>query len=278
MEQVTAPEADFGEAPVWLPGQGGLVWVDQGAGDVLRLTPDGAVERWHVGERAAFVRPRRDGGLVIALARSIAFADDWGAPVTVGPPLWTERDVVLNDGGCAPDGALWAGSAATDFAGARCALLRITGGRATTVVRDVGLSNGIAWSPDGAHAYWTDTLTRRVDILETVADGGVRRRPFVTIEDGAGYPDGLTVDADGRVWVALWDGAAVRCYEPDGTLADVVRLPVRQVTACCFGGPDLDELYVTTKRDGHRADEGTTAGAVFRERPGARGLPVAEAD
>ena len=275
VEQLTPPDVESGETPVWLPSHGGLVWTDQAAGDLLRLDGSGDVERWHVGARVALARPRLDGGLVLALDRSFARADAWGGALDHGAELWSDPDIWFNDGGCDPTGALWAGSAPADYAGTRCALLRHTpDGVTTRVVEAVGLSNGIAWSPDGSLAYWTDTLTGRIDVFDNAPDatGG---RPFATIEDGAGYPDGLTVDAAGRVWVALWNGGAVRCYEPDGTLAEIVEVPVRQVTACCFGGPDLSELYVTTKREGHTPDETTTAGAVFRIVTGATGMPVA---
>lgn len=276
VEQVSPPDAEFGESPVWLPEHGGLVWVDQGAGDVLRLTGSGDVERWRVGSRSAIVRPRSDGGLILALDREFARAPDWGAAVTTADALWPETDVWFNDGTCDPDGSLWCGTAPADYAGTRCALHRLDpDGTTHLVLEGIGLSNGLAWSPDGARAYYVDTLTCRVDVFDAGPQAVTSRRPFVTIEDDAGHPDGLCVDASGRVWVALWGGGAVRCYEPDGTLAEIVEVPVRQVTACAFGGPDLGELYITTKREGHRPDEAGTAGSLFRTRPGATGLPVA---
>jgi len=276
LDQLTAPEAELGEAPVWLPDHGGLCWVDQAAGDALRLTGSGEVERWHVGPRVAIVRARRDGGLILALDRGFGQADAWGALVSTGPQLWPDADVWFNDGTCDPDGTLWCGTAPADFSGTRCALYRhAPDGTTDRVLDGVGISNGLAWSPDGSRTYYVDTLTRRIDVFDGRPSAASPRRPFATIEDGVGYPDGLCVDADGRVWVALWDGGAVRCYEPDGSLAEVIAVPVRQVTACTFGGPDLADLYITTKREGHRPDEAATAGSVFRARPGAVGLPAA---
>jgi sugar lactone lactonase YvrE len=128
-------------------------------------------------------------------------------------------------------------------------------GLTTTVLDDVAVSNGTGWSPDGRLMYYIDSPTRRIDVFDYAETGdGVRlpvdRRPFVTIEDGGGFPDGLTVDAEGCVWVALWEGSAVRRYTPAGTLDRVITLPTPRPTACAFAGPDLTDLYITTARTG----------------------------
>lgn len=276
-EQLTGPVADFGEAPVWIPDAGGLLWVDQEPGDILRLDDTGEPERWHVGDAAGVVRPRTDGGLVLALARSFALATGWGRPLERLADLWPDSDLRFNDGACDPDGRFWCGSTPLDYAGRRATVHRLDPDGTTTRVLDgIGISNGLAWTPDGAGAYYVDTLTGQIDVFDYNRDSGLHaRRPFVRIEDDAGYPDGLCVDADGRVWVALWNGSAVRCYSPVGALEDVVPLPVRQVTACTFGGAPLDELYVTTKRQDFAPGEETKAGALFRVTPGVTGLPAA---
>ncbi len=131
-------------------------------------------------------------------------------------------------------------------------LSRVTGdGTVTVLLDDATVSNGTGWSPDGRLMYYIDTPTRRVDVFDAGEDGTVSgRRPLAVIEEGAGFPDGLTVDADGCVWVALWDGAAVRRYTPSGELDRVIELPVPRVTACAFGGPALTDLYITTARVG----------------------------
>ena len=139
------------------------------------------------------------------------------------------------------------------------------------------LSNGIDWSPDGTNMYYVDSRLQRIDMLDYDAAGGVGgRRTFAEIPPGAGMPDGLTVDVDGHVWVALWGGAAVRRYAPDGTLDRVLSLPVSFVTSCAFGGAQLDELYITTsswKFDAARFQAEPEAGALFVARPGVAGLP-----
>ena len=154
-------------------------------------------------------------------------------------------------------------------------------GSSRVVLDGIEVSNGLGFSPDGSRAYYVDSATRRVDVLDVVPAtedprGLVRRRPFVEIDPDDGMPDGLTVDAEGGVWVALWGGGAVRRYSPDGALDAVVPLPVSQVSACAFGGDDLDRLFVTTSRQGlddPDADE-AASGSLFVADPGVRGLPV----
>lgn len=273
-EQLTGPVAEFGETPVWIPEAGGLLWVDLEAGDVLRLDATGELERWHLGDAVAVVRPRVAGGLVLAPARSFALSGGWGEPVRASDELWPDRDLRFNDGACDPDGWFWCGTSPLDHAGTRASVHRLDpDGTATRALDGIGISNGLAWTPNGTSAYYVDTLTRRVDVFEYGRERGLHgRRPFVRMEDDAGYPDGLCVEAGGRVWVALWNGAAVRCYSPEGALEEVVPLPVRQVTACTFGGSALEDLYVTTKRRGFVPGEETAAGALFRVLPGVAGL------
>jgi sugar lactone lactonase YvrE len=176
----------------------------------------------------------------------------------------------MNEGGCDPAGAFYAGSMAYDARPGAGRLYRLApSGEITVVLPTVTISNGLAWSPDGTLAYYVDTTTGRIDVLD--ADLG-SRRPFVTIPPEHGAPDGITVDAAGAVWVALWGGGAVHRYTTGGMLDGVVHVPVRQVTACTFGGPALDELFITTSRHG-LADPEPGAGALFRATVGVAGLP-----
>jgi sugar lactone lactonase YvrE len=151
-------------------------------------------------------------------------------------------------------------------------LYRLEPDRTVSVVLDsVTCSNGLAWSPDRQTAYYVDSPTQRIDAFDPDLTG---RRPFVTVPAEDGLPDGLTVDAEGGVWVAFYGGSAVRRYAPDGSVSEVLELPVTQVTACTFGGPALDELYITTSRENVADGEQPEAGSVFRARPGVTGLPV----
>ena len=141
------------------------------------------------------------------------------------------------------------------------------------------ISNGLGWSPDRSTMYHVDSPTRRVDAFDfDLASGAIaNRRTVFAFETGAGDPDGMTVDAEGFLWVALWGGRAVRCYSPGGGLDAVVEIPASRVTSCTFGGPDLEELFVTTARRGLGPGELASepaAGGIFRARPGVTGQPA----
>lgn len=271
-EAVTAPVTAHGEGPVWWPAWGGLRWVDMLVGDVLTLLADG-VRSTHVGEVAAAVRPRRCGGMVIAVERGFALADDSGE-IRVLPELWSDPTVRMNEGACDPDGRFYCGSMAYDAAPGRGSVYRLDAdGTVEVVLTGVTISNGLAWSPDGTTAYYIDTPTRRVDAFDYDRERGLHaRRPFVTLAEAQGRPDGLAVDAEGGLWVAMYGGGAVLRFRADGAPDGRVDLPVRDVTACAFGGPALDQLYISTSR--YSADPAPLSGALFRADVDVAGLPT----
>ena len=271
-EQVTDAITYHGEGPCWSDSWGGLRWVDLLAGDLLTLGADGEVRRLHVGDVAAFVRPRTRGGYVVGLERGIALADGPDALPTPLRELWSDPGVRMNEGGCDPWGNLYAGSMAYDVTPGAARLYRIApDGTATVVLDDVTISNGIDFSPDGTRAYYDDTTTGRTDVLDVVDGRLTGRRPF-TGADGES-PDGLVVDSAGNVWVALNGDGRVRCVSPSGEVLAEVDLPVRLVTACTLGGPTLQDLYVTTSRE-NLDDPEPEAGALFRVRVEVPGRPV----
>jgi sugar lactone lactonase YvrE len=151
------------------------------------------------------------------------------------------------------------------------------GGAVERVLDGVTISNGLEWSPDGSSAYYNDTDTYRVDVFDYDREAGlVNRRAFAEVAPEDGRPDGLTVDAEGGVWVALNHSGTVRRYTPDGAADAVVEVPPRQVTACTFGGERLEQLFITTSREGLPPGEDPLAGSLFRAEVGVRGLPVRE--
>ena len=275
-EQLTDPVAYHGEGPVWSPSWGGLRWVDMLAGDVLSLRSDGSVERRNVSEIAAALRPRRGGGSVIAVERGFALEEPDGSLQRLGE-IWADSRARMNEGGCDPDGRFYCGSMAYDQTPRAGVLYRLDPDRSVQVVlRDVTISNGLEWSPDGALAYYNDTATGQISVFDYDAASGLSgRRVFVDIAEG-GSPDGLTVDAEGGVWTAVFDRGEVHRYDSRGALDEVVELSARQVTACTFGGDELDQLFITTSREGLEPDEDPLAGAVFTAAAGVRGLPVRE--
>ncbi|MBY8860553.1 SMP-30/gluconolactonase/LRE family protein [Nocardia sp. CA2R105] len=277
VEQLTAPVAEHGEGPVWCDRWPGLRWVDMLAGDVLELdSGTGEVRRFPVGTVAAALRPRAETGVVLALERGFALADDEFERITPLPELWSDPGIRMNDGGCDPQGRFHCGSMAYAETPGAGALYRLNlDGSVDVELTDVTISNGLAWSPDGTTAYYADTPTHRVDAFDYSPESGLsHRRTAIRVPAEHGSPDGLTVDAEGAVWVALWGGSAVHRYSPDGNLLDIVHLPVSQVTACTFGGPTRTDLYITTSRQGIDPATQPAAGALFRASPGVTGRPT----
>ncbi|MEU5095014.1 SMP-30/gluconolactonase/LRE family protein [Streptomyces sp. NPDC020996] len=272
-EVAVLAEAALGEGPTWDADGERLIWVDILGSRVHTYDPATGhrgvrVVEQHVGA----AKPRAGGGLVLNLRDGVGLVDPDGAF------RWLHREAVPgrrgNDAAVAPDGSLWAGTMRYDEAPGGGTLSRLTGdGTVRAVLDDVAVSNGIGWSPDGRLMYYIDSPTRRIDVFDHDGDGNVTgRRTLARIEDAAGFPDGLTVDADGCVWVALWDGAAVRRYTPSGELDRVVELPVPRPTACAFGGADLTDLYITTARTGLTAPLALSGSLLVV--PGAgKGLP-----
>ena len=273
-EQVTGRLTYHGEGPVWSPRWGGLRFVDMLAGDVLTLRDDGTVERRHVGTVAAAVRPRAGGGAVIGVERGFVLEEPDGS-LTRLPDLWTDDGVRMNEGGCDPDGRMYCGSMAYSKATGAGTLYRLDPDLSVRPVLDgVTISNGLEWSPDGARAYYNDTSSHRISVFDYDVQAGLTaRRTFVRID---GNPDGLTVDAEGGVWTALFGSGVVHRYTAEGVLDAVVEVPARQVTACTFGGAHLDRLFVTTSREDLDPDDDPLAGAVFAASVGVRGMPVRE--
>jgi sugar lactone lactonase YvrE len=275
------------EGPRWHAERGELLWVDI-LGRTLhrgRPGPDGAlasVETITVDRHVGAVAPATSGGYVLAAGTGFLHVDDAGAARELAQPAAGNRDVRMNDGACDAHGRFWAGTMAYDESPGAGALYRLElDGSCTTVLTGLTISNGIGWSPDGATMFLADSGTGRVDAFDFDASSGdlSRRRTVIAIEEPGVAPDGLTVDEDGGIWVALWGGGAVRRYRPDGTLLTVVPLPVDRPTSCAFGGLDRSTLFVTTAR--HGLDEAALtrqphAGRVLRiEGLGVRGAPCA---
>lgn len=274
-EQVTDVCTVHGEGAVWDAATGLVLFVDLEAGNLMSYDPATAeVGRRHLGDVVACVRPRRSGGLVVALERTVALLDLEGTvEAEYGPIL--DEGIRFNEGGCDPAGRFWIGSVADDETPGRGTVHRLDPDSGVHLVLDgVTISNGLAFAADGTRAWYVDTPTGRVDTLVVDAETGTitGRRPFVEVTGG--HPDGIALDAEGGLWVALWEGSAVHRYDADGRLTHVVPLPASQVTCPGFAGPDLTDLYVTTSRRGLPEGREPAAGALFRVRPGIAGVPV----
>ncbi|MFF7677343.1 SMP-30/gluconolactonase/LRE family protein [Actinacidiphila glaucinigra] len=257
VELALKAEARLGEGPTWDPVGARLLWVDILASRVHWYDPAGGGESvMATGQHVGAAKPRAAGGVVVNLRDGVGLYDADGAF------RWLHHDPVpgrrANDAAVDAAGTLWAGTMRYDEAPGGGTLRRVgPDGAVVPVLDDVTVSNGTDWSPDGSLMYYVDSPTRRVDVFDVDRDTGLvrGRRPFAVVEEEAGLPDGLTVDAEGCVWVALWDGAAVRRYTPRGDLDRVVEVPVRRPTACAFGGPSLTDLYITSASTGLDARE-----------------------
>lgn len=249
---------DLGEGPFWDGAAQRLSWVDIGRGELwwAGLGPHGAPQhptRAFGGPVAATLGvavPGTSGGWTCGADGAVLLLDDEGAVLDrleLEPP--TAR---MNDGACDPAGRFWVGSKAHDNAAGAGSLFRVDlDGTVTRVLRGLTIANGLGWSTDGTQMYVTDSAAGAVDAYDYDVDTGDlgSSRPLLRLPAGVGAPDGLTVDADGYLWVAVWGGREVRRYAPDGGLQSVVRLATSHVTSCAFVGPALTDLVVTTARD-----------------------------
>jgi sugar lactone lactonase YvrE len=187
-------------------------------------------------------------------------------------------DTRTNDGACDAVGRIWVGTMARDERSPVAALYRVDADyTVTAVVTGTTISNGLGWSPSGRQFYFIDSPTCRVDVFDCNLGTGEleNRRRFAAVEVEGAVPDGLTVDAEGGVWVALHGGWGLQRFSPEGELVATVALPVERVTSCCFGGDDLRDLYVTTRREGLSASERAAqplAGCLLRLDVGVAGL------
>ena len=239
-----------------------------------RLDEAIASTAWGADDAAMHDLERRFGGAasdaqIVALVDGFHLLDFATGSLSflVGPePVAGTR---LNDGKVGPDGRFWAGTMDEEqLTRPIAALYRLDPDHSLhRVVDGLIVSNGLAWTPDGSRAHYVDSATGRVDVLRTEGGRVVERTPFVEVD---GTPDGLTVDAEGGVWVALFGGGAVHRYAHDGSLDAVVEVSASHPTSCAFGGPELDELWITTSQQDTGADG--RSGALYRCLPGVRGV------
>ena len=273
---------ELGEAPIWDAETRALVFVDCLQGTIYRFQPDpGTLATIQVFDKPKIgaAIPRRTGGYAVSSTEGLLAVEPDGQRSLLVP---VERDRPfqrLNDAKCDSRGRLVTGTFSVKFERGLGALYRIDPDLSVSRLQTgVSISNGIGWSPDETILYYVDTSSRGIDCFDYDIETGAiaNRRRFVAVAREEGFPDGLAVDAEGHVWIALYRGGAVRRYAPDGRLVATVSLPVSGVTSCNFGGPDLGDLYITTARHGiaaGRLAEEPDAGALFRCRPGVTGLP-----
>jgi sugar lactone lactonase YvrE len=285
VELVLDAKARLGEGAVWDADRRLLYWVDIEGYAVHAFDPaTGRDQSFALGDSVGTVVPRAKGGVALTLGRAFATLDleTRRLSVLVEPDAEkARRGNRFNDGKCDPRGRFWAGTMAVSEAPAAGGLYRLDpDGSVHRMLERVSISNGIVWSLERDLMYYIDTPTREIAVFDyDDATGAIaNRRVAARFPAGHGWPDGMTMDAEGLLWVAEWDGACVSRWDPaTGKLARRLKIPVSRVTSCAFGGPDLEELYVTTawsRLDPDQRRAQPQAGGLFRLRPGVKGVPA----
>ena len=279
---VLQAQADLAEGSHWWAEKGVLLWVDIEASRVGLFDPVTGLNRFlvvpsHVGA----VVPTSDGELLVATSQGfVRLHPDSGVVSSLQDPEDDRPGNRFNDGKCDPWGRFWAGSMAYDFAAGAGSLWRVNADFSCVRQRQgLTISNGLAWSQDRGTLYCIDSPTRQVLAFPLTPSGdlSVNATPCITIPKAwDALPDGMCIDAEGKLWIALFGGGAVTRWDPvSGLLLERLELPCRQVTSCCFGGPNLDQLFVTTARqemDAAAIKAEPLAGGLFQADVGVNGL------
>ncbi len=303
---ISAPEllldarADLGEGPAWAAGLGRLYWVDIRLGHLHVFDPQDKTDlQFDVGEPVGCAAPRRSGGVVLGLRSGFALLDSLNLSRQVpengsAPAPEVEPQRLLNpephlpgnrfnDGKCDPAGRFLAGSMDNAEEKAAGSLYSLApDGHVKTLITGVRISNGLAWSPDHNTFYFIDTPTRTVMAYDyDLASGDIANpRPVILVPPALGWPDGMTSDRQGMLWVAMWGGAKLTRWDPaSGKLLQEIPFPAFNVSSCAFGGADLTDLFVTTARkelDAEQLRQYPLSGGLFRLRTDIQGMPTFE--
>lgn len=282
LELIVDAKADLAEGPCWDRERKVLYWVDIVGKKVHMYDPNQLQSRTiEVGQYVGAVVPRKSGGLMLAMHHGFYSLDlETEALVPIADPEREKENNRFNDGKCDASGRFWAGTMELDGKKGEGSLYCLDRNLdVRTVLQNVSISNGLGWSPDHKTMYYIDTPTRQVAAFDYDLDTGTisNKRTVVSIPEGDGDPDGMTVDEEGMIWVAHWGGSRVSRWNPStGECLEEIPVPASQVTSCAFGGDHLDELYITTARLGLGQNDRLNephAGGLFRIKVNVRGLP-----
>ena len=264
-----------GENPLWHPTHRRLYWVDIPRGTLFSYDPaTGAHEPCLQTDPIGGFTIQEDGRLLLFMAGGAVKLWDGSALVTVIEQIPGETDTRFNDVIADPRGRVFAGTMSIPDRPGR--LYRIeTDGSYEVIIQPVGCSNGLGFTPDRHRVYYTDSIPREIALLDYDQATGelTNRRLFASLSQSEGLPDGLTVDAEGFIWSARWEGGCVVRYAPDGSVDRRIDLPTPKVTSVIFAGEAYEDLYVTTAGGDERGADDPLAGALFCFRPGVRGVP-----
>jgi sugar lactone lactonase YvrE len=283
--EVVIPYAcQLGECPVWDATNERILWVDIIAGEIHQyLSATGEHRVFKAGQIIGSFALCTSGRVLVGFQNGFAFVD-----LETGTVEWltegevTKPDTRFNDGKCDAAGRFWTGTMSLSRKQGAGSLYAIEADRSIVIkIPEVTVSNGLAWSPDNTKFYFIDTATRQVAAYDYDIETGslANKKIAVTIPIEMGKPDGMTIDTEGMIWIALWDGWCVTRWNPyTGKLLQTIQLPVARVTSCTFGGKELNSLYITTANTGLSGDERKKqplAGCVFViENIGCKGVPT----
>nr|WP_246594242.1 SMP-30/gluconolactonase/LRE family protein [Evansella tamaricis] len=271
----------LGEGPCWDEKEGVLYWVDIVKKEIHIFSPEKrSSESIQVREYVGAVVPKESGGFLVALQSGI-YSMDTGQQLTlIAKPEETKVNNRFNDGKCDPKGRFWVGTMDMDGTNPSGALYCVDNNyEVNKKIEGVTISNGLAWDVKREVMYFIDTPTRNVyKYTFNLETGDIDNKEIAMhVSQELGFPDGMTIDEEGMLWIALWGGGKViRCDPNSGSILREISLPVTNVTSCTFGGSRLEELYITTARVGLSAEELENepyAGGLFRITPGVKGVP-----
>jgi D-xylono/L-arabinono-1,4-lactonase len=275
LESVADYACKVGENPLWHPGEQRLYWADIPAGRIFRYDPaSGKHEQCYSGEVVGGFTMQADGALLLFMARGAVKIWRDGKLSTIIEEIPDEINNRFNDVIADPMGRVFCGTMSTPDRAGRLYQLD-TDGTLTTVLEGIGTSNGLGFTPDRKHMYYTDSPKHEIYLFDYNQESGAisNQRIFVHTAEDEGVPDGMTVDAEGYVWSARWDGSCLVRYSPDATEERRIDFPVKKVSSVIFGGRDYTDMYVTTAGGDSKATDGALAGAVFRLNLGIKGVP-----
>lgn len=280
-EVVLKNQAVLAEGPAWDSAHHALLWVDIVQHTINRFDlRSGKNQSVKFDATIGSVVPRKSGGYVLATDNGLI---ELSTDLKIGnviAPIHISQEEQMNDGKCDAAGRYWTGTLAIDRKSPVGSLYCVDASHhVERKLADIVVSNGMGWNSKQNKMYYIDS--KKYCILQfdfDLEEGQIsNQRVFVDLSKSQGIPDGMTVDAEEGIWVAMWDGGEVHRYKPDGTLDFVIEMPVKRVTSCCFGGEDLTDLYITSSRNGlteEQHQQQPLAGSIFRIKVGIKGVPT----